>query len=370
MTDDATPDHLDAFAAGYAEARAKFMLAAVQAGATLHSYVHPAAFGPDGGSLACDVAVLGGPAASKALVVVSGTHGLEGYTGSAAQILLLRSEIPARLPADTLIVLIHAINPWGFAHSSRTTENNVDLNRNFIDHAQHPRNPLYRELHDMICLEQWTEVAHGAAVQALEDWTRHNGADRRNQAIVAGQYSHPQGRMFGGMHSEWSNLTLQSIARKHLCGVDRIAFIDWHTGLGRFGEEFFLCFNQPGSDPYRRCIDWWGRERIETDQGFEGAARPRYQGLLFDGLSAFVRPAQLAGAVIEFGTRSNAQMDVALMIDYWLKFGDTAAAPDRVAVLRHELLQAFYPCEPQWRQSVAARALAIQRQAFAGLLSW
>ena len=68
MTDDATPDHLDAFAAGYAEARAKFMLAAVQAGATLHSYVHPAAFGPDGGSLACDVAVLGGPAASKALV--------------------------------------------------------------------------------------------------------------------------------------------------------------------------------------------------------------------------------------------------------------------------------------------------------------
>ena len=36
------------------------------------------------------------------------------------------------------VVLVHGLNPYGFAHFTRTTENNVDLNRNFIDRSEGP----------------------------------------------------------------------------------------------------------------------------------------------------------------------------------------------------------------------------------------
>jgi predicted deacylase len=127
------PDALDCFAASYAEARAKFQLAVARAEGQLSTYVHPSARGPDGGSLAIDVACFGPADAARAFLIVSGTHGGEGYTGSAAQIALLGTGALARLPGDTRVVLLHAINPYGFAHRTRTTENNVDLNRNFVD---------------------------------------------------------------------------------------------------------------------------------------------------------------------------------------------------------------------------------------------
>ena len=37
------------------------------------------------------------------------------------------------MPEDVAIVLVHALNPFGFAWRRRWNENNVDLNRNFLD---------------------------------------------------------------------------------------------------------------------------------------------------------------------------------------------------------------------------------------------
>ncbi|MEJ0064575.1 MAG: DUF2817 domain-containing protein [Caulobacteraceae bacterium] len=45
--------------------------------------------------------------------------------------------------------MIHAINPYGFAWLRRVTEENIDLNRNWIDFSQPPpANPGYDELAD------------------------------------------------------------------------------------------------------------------------------------------------------------------------------------------------------------------------------
>jgi hypothetical protein len=33
------------------------------------------------------------------------------------------------------VVALHALNPWGFSHLSRTDEANIDLNRNFDDYG-------------------------------------------------------------------------------------------------------------------------------------------------------------------------------------------------------------------------------------------
>ena len=364
-------DALDFFADRYPEARAKFQLAVAQTGGQLVSYVHPAAAGPDGGTLAIDVGSFGAPDAGKAFLILSGTHGGEGYTGSAAQIALMRSGALSSLPADTRVVLLHGINPYGFAHWTRTTENNVDLNRNFVDFSRRlPRNDAYLELHDAICPSAWTDASRADAQRKIETWIERHGQQAWMQAIMAGQYDEPTGLNYGGRAPEWSRSTLETVIAKHLPAVRKLAFIDWHTGLGQPGQPFFLCFNDYRDASWERVCDWWGRERIETAEGYGGAQRPTYTGLIFHGVQRLVGPAQMAGAVIEFGTLPVAESYEQLRIDRWLKFGDASGDAESRAALRRGVRNAFTPPDPAWRRGVVEHAVAIQRQALAGMADW
>ena len=130
----------DYFSGNYAQARRAFREAAANVGAALHAYHNPAT-GPGGIELSTETARLGPQDAERLLVVMSGTHGVECFCGSGLQVGLLKSGLAAEMPRGTAILLIHAINPSGFAWVRRVNENNVDLNRNFVDHARpHPLN--------------------------------------------------------------------------------------------------------------------------------------------------------------------------------------------------------------------------------------
>ena len=169
------------FSSNYATARARFLLASAEAGARLDVLTHPEAVAPNGSSLTTDVAILGPTSGERALVVFSGTHGPEGFVGSAAQIALLR-ELASRADALSVrLVLVHAINPWGFAHISRTTENNVDLNRNFIDWTQAPpANAHYAELHPILCPQQWSPEILESGRQQREGTAERDPLNGRN----------------------------------------------------------------------------------------------------------------------------------------------------------------------------------------------
>ena len=354
----------------YASARAAFLQAADRAQARTDVLINDRAKAPNGSTLTTDVATLGPDTADSALVIVSGTHGPEGFVGSAAQIALLDAiardmpELPVR------IVLIHAINPWGFAHISRTTENNVDLNRNFIDWTNPPpENPLYAELHPLLTPQEWTDDVLAQADAAREAWVEQHGLDVFVDVTARGQYSHPQGLHYGGAGREWSNEALETIVARHLRGVKRIAFIDWHTGLGERGEPFFLCFNQPGDAGWQRACDWWGKENIETQGGFDGAQRPNYSGLVFHGVQKFAAPADVTGAVIEFGTKERRIMRRALQTCHHPTFRGPVSDGQRAA-MREELLDAFAPLSLEWKRSVLGHAIRIQNQALEGLKRW
>ncbi|MEO6032022.1 MAG: DUF2817 domain-containing protein, partial [Burkholderiaceae bacterium] len=166
------------FSPSYASARARFLLAADRAGARVDVLTNTVASAPDGGTLTTDVAVLGSAQAERALLIVSGTHGPEGFVGSAAQIALLDALARRADELEVRVVLVHAINPWGFAHISRTTENNVDLNRNFIDWSSgSPANPRYAELHASMCPAQWSPEAIEQADTGREAWIAKHGQD-------------------------------------------------------------------------------------------------------------------------------------------------------------------------------------------------
>src|SRR5688572_14760840 len=70
--------------------------------------------GPGGEPLTIDIAWMGATEARRILLVTSGLHGIEGFAGSAMQCALL-SDPPAMAP-DCALLLVHALNPWGFAH--------------------------------------------------------------------------------------------------------------------------------------------------------------------------------------------------------------------------------------------------------------
>ncbi|MBM7094806.1 DUF2817 domain-containing protein [Bacillus sp. H-16] len=66
------------------------------------------------------------------LIITAGEHGIEGFTGSAVLQLFIEEYLPVINPETTGLRLVHAVNPWGMRHFRRVTENNVDLNRNYI----------------------------------------------------------------------------------------------------------------------------------------------------------------------------------------------------------------------------------------------
>jgi hypothetical protein len=359
------------FPNSYDAARQAFLEAARQAGARTASYAHPTARSPEGSPICIDVAVVGKDRAPKILLVISGTHGLEGLAGSASQIAFLRSGLSHDLPADVRVVLVHALNAWGFAHGSRTTENNVDLNRNFIDWKRKPPpNEDYAQLHGVLCPSDWNGAALERSQAEIDGWIAMHGRSAYLDRVLRGQYEFADGLGYGGSGPEWSNTTLAEIVRRWCVGAERVAVIDWHTGIGGYGEPFFLCFNAPGSELQRRCLAWWG-QREAAPAFSEGEARPSYTGLVFLGIKELLSGAAVAGGVIEFGTRPVDEMLIVLRADRWLRFAPAGARSDQPReALRRDLAEAYCPSDPTWRAGVVGHAIDLQRRTLEGLKGW
>jgi hypothetical protein len=361
-------DFTQSFALDHAGAQIKFRAAAGDLGCTLSEYRHPTATGPDGQALCINVARLGDVRAPSQLVVVSGTHGLEGLSGSAAQIGWMKSGLGRGLPQGVSVLLVHALNPYGFAHGTRTTENNVDLNRNFVDHdAPYPTNPDYAGLYPHLIPDEWTPAALATQADAVAAFSDAHGPDRLFDVLARGQYDFPQGTNFGGTRREWANLTLEAIVADHLGAAERVGFIDWHTGIGDWGESFFLCFNDEGGPLHREAVRWWGRDRI-VGQKPHSLVRPDYQGLVFHGMVKFLAGRPMVGAVIEFGTRG-INVRRALQLDLWLKF-KAEKDSERVRLLKADLHDCFVPVSSHWREGTTEQAISITQQAVEGLASW
>src|SRR5260370_8719903 len=124
--------NIHAFATDYSEADDKFLAAARLAGAVTYRYDNPAK-GPRGEALSTDVARLGPDDASRAVVTISSTHGVEGYCGSGFQVDWLASVGAAGLPKDTAAVFIPAINPYRFAWTRPVTDKANRLTPNSPD---------------------------------------------------------------------------------------------------------------------------------------------------------------------------------------------------------------------------------------------
>jgi hypothetical protein len=355
----------DYFSADYSEARRKFRNAATRAGAALATYINPKVKGPNGEALATDVARLGPRDASRVLITISATHGAEGFCGSGAQVGSFEAGLGRELPADTALVAIHAINPYGFAWLRRVTEDNVDLNRNFVDHAAPlPRNPGYDELADAICPSEWREPVLTVARERLDAYGKKHGAAALQFAVTAGQYNHADGVFYGGLAPTWSRETLIKIVAEHASRARRLAAIDFHTGLGPWGYGEPIVTHAPHTPGLARARQWFG-DRITSPQ-LGNSSSADVKGDILTGLEKRHPGVDVTCLALEYGTLSLQQVLDAVRADNWLHIhGDVRSAQGRE--IKAMVRDAFYGDQDDWKGMIFEQALAAERNALRGL---
>jgi len=342
------------FSESYAEARTKFCRAAAEAGGAIRSWFNPNASGPDGGKLYLDTARFGPSDASNMLVLISSTHGVEGHCGSGAQIAWLATGGASKLPKDTGALIVHAINPYGFAWTRRVNEDNVDLNRNFVDHDKaYPTNEGYLAIADAILPKEWTEESNAATQRVFGSYAQKHGAFALQGAISSGQYTHPDGIFYGGAKPTWSNRTIRRIAREELGQARRVGIIDFHTGLGPFGHGELICAVPPSAKSFPRARAWYGDEMTSPESGTSTSAI--VVGIMTDAFPQELPDAEVTPIAIEYGTYSVPEVLGAVRADNWLHHrGDLGSPQGRQ--IKADVKERFFPAGDKWREMVWQRA--------------
>lgn len=357
---------LHVFSSQYDEARDKFLHAATSAGASLCHWPHPLK-GPRGEALATDSAWVGPRDATGVLVVISATHGVEGFAGSGPQVDLLRGLARAEraLPQGTALLLLHAVNPHGFAWWRRVTEENVDLNRNWVDYTLPlPANPGYEAMRDHYsprALDPTTLARHETAIQA---YRAQHGVHAERVARSTGQYTDPRGIFYGGSGPTWARRTSEAILAQHLGTARTIAIVDLHTGLGPYGYGEPICNHAPGSTRVNRARRWWGPSVTEPLLGTSSSQEKT--GLTEFGYERALAHADIAFVALEYGTWGPPRGEHALRDDAWLwQYGDPTAA--QALPIRQALRDYFFVERDDWKEMVLFRARQVFAQALAGL---
>jgi hypothetical protein len=353
------------FAPNYDAARTLFRQAATGARAISSSYEHPERRDPDGKALTIDVARLGHEQAESALLIISGTHGVEGFCGSGCQVGILTDRLYEALPAGACTLLVHAFNPYGFAWLRRVNEDGVDLNRNFIDFRQPlPSSKDYEALHPVLVPGSWHGPEREGADGTLRSLTKPEALRGFQSAITAGQYTRPTGLFYGGTGPTWSAERLADILRNELpASARRVAVLDLHTGLGppAYGEAIAITESAAELARSRR---WYGPEvkDLMADESVSAAIR----GSVACGVRAALPDREITYLGLEFGTRPMLEVLQALRADHSLS-SDPHADAAELKQARQQMRAAFYTESPAWQAAVYGRVADFVFRASRGL---
>jgi hypothetical protein len=398
----------------YGHARQLFLQAAARAGAELRE-LRPV---PGDDLLVTDVAVLRG-AGQGLLLHVSGTHGVEGFIGSAIQRRAL-ADRDAWLPAGgagPTVVFVHALNPFGMAHWRRADEANVDLNRNCLlsPEAWHAAlrpdrdgerayDSLARPVADpsVFAIASPREGLLGALVFAQRTlWTigtRGAGSRALKRALVAGTYAHAQSLFYGGNRLRPAHASLHALlgASLHgeMAGARRAIVLDVHSGLGPKSKDTLMASLARGArggaalaalGNGSHAVEAMSAMRQPHALDSSDGAASGYE-LMVGGtdrcLAELVAAAGgggelLVSAAQEFGTRDSLRVLKALVEEnqaFWrASIGPEPASTSQRALdparlpFAARLLDVFAPADAEFAAEVVARGVGVLARAVAQL---
>lgn len=305
----------------------------------------------------------------KLLVINSGNHGPEGYLGAALQFYFMKNVISQVNRNDVGLVLVHALNPWGYKYHRRNNENNVNLNRNFVNNKNdfNYKNLDYAKIHHL--LGPKAEVCSKFELPVLNLlWYLITKKDVSVQlltkAIGQGQYNFEKGLNYGGSDFQQENLLIVKLLKKLSNGYEKILHLDIHSGLGKSGVLHILT-NQPKNeevsafynDLFRFDCDLGRYELTSTDQfGFYKSI-----GDYADIFNHFHESKSLnLGLTLEFGTLGDSFISKLkslnrLILENQGHFYGYRTRKIELHV-RKKFLDLFYPDCHNWRASVCSHA--------------
>jgi len=136
------------------------------------------------------------------------------------------------------------------------------------------------------------------------------------QAVSGDQFSHPNGLFFGGHHEAWSSQTLKEIAKRYLCNTQRVMFIDFHTGLGSFGNAEVILNVATDSSEYKRAVKIWG-DRVKSTVAGRSVSVDLEASVKL-AFPKMIPQAEVTAVSLEFGTYPTKDVFLALRAENWL----------------------------------------------------
>lgn len=341
----------DYFSDTYLQARDKFLLACENHQLDVWHYRNHAVKGAEGEALYTDIAVIGDTGAKKVLIISSGTHGVEGYCGSALQLHAMQQGLYEMITDDCVCYLVHTINPYGFSHNRRVNEDNVDLNRNFVDFRHPlPDNPSYRIFKEFT--GGYIQVAGGRTVpDAICAYIEKFGEKKYQEAITSGQYTDEEDIYFGGKQATWSNVTWNNFIKRSVSTATHVIHIDIHTGLGPFGKQTLIYTGDPSKPAFHMACECYGKNNLVLP-GNE--LTPSVNGPLTSSFNIFKDKIHVIGVASEFGTVSLQEM-LSTLVDENLSWGDARAEPIKRGEMINRMRHCFCPDDPGWANDVWAQ---------------
>jgi hypothetical protein len=344
------------FSPDYATARSRFRSAAAAAGADLEALALDA-HGPGQEDLTIDIARIGRREPRRALLHTCGLHGVEAFAGAAVQLAALAD--PPVPPRGCTLLLVHVLNPYGMAWLRRANENNVDLNRNFLNRGEHWAGApaLYSRLDHLLNPptapgSDWFRLRLAAAVLRY-------GPRALKQAIAEGQYEFPRGLFFGGAALEAGPRLYLDWLRRNLSRVDYLFALDMHTGLGGRGEETLILEPGVGATAKAELERALGKRLADPAAG---QAAYRVRGGMGGTLPHALPGARSDFVLQEIGTHPPLAVLHALREENrWHHHGEAGPAHSS----KQALLEALNPAAADWRRRAVGRGLSLLRGAAA-----
>lgn len=307
------------------------------------------------------------------LILTSGVHGVEGFTGAAIQLKCIEdyfhnNKIQDHIP-KTAFIFIHTLNPYGMSFIRRANENNVDLNRNFF--YEEYKEQIEEKKKKTSYENRGTDVRYGY----LNDLLNPNyddigyfdnmsfyfsglykflsyGYSSFKQSVFEGQYAYPKGLFYGGNKLEKEpEIVFEFITDFLTKKIDRnvlkkVIHIDIHSGMGDYAEDL-LVVDRDKNNEFQQLF---GSKvyPIVREHG-ENYSQKEFSAYTTKGsvISAFQEIFQRIGVPYygicqEFGTYGTVSCLKALRLENaaFAKYGEKLG---RNHQSKKDLLEAFYP---------------------------
>lgn len=299
----------------------------------------------------------------QVLFFTIGEHGIEGFAGAACTHVFINEYLDRIDPHTTGICLIHALNPWGMRNYRRVTENNVDLNRNYLydpDSVPKDINDHYSKESDMFLpngkiadLTQEKRKLYTQLSKALVT-TGYSGIKK---AKGMGQFEFERGVYYGGKQEEPNTAYLKEIQKKLLSTFARVVHMDWHTALGPANEITMVISDLDGrseaqlKETYQlKNILPFSADKVKGDSThhFHKVRKEEYPDT------------KLFSALFEFGTfgtgkKAEFREFQTIILENHLYF-EGAKKQEDIDWIMNEFKEMFYPDDPEWRDSVIKEA--------------